>query len=250
MLWAPETVLAAFLVFCRIGGCLIVMPGFSSTRIPMRIRLFLALAVSLALTPVLFDAVRPYAGTAAPATMFAAILAESLTGFLIGFLARLFFLALETIGAVVTQALGLAAIPGMGIEDGEAHATMTTLFTLTAVTLMFVTDQHWLILRGLLASYETLPPGQGFDIQRDLIAIADQLTAVFLVVLRIGAPFIIYSMLVNFAVGITNKLTPQIPVFFVAMPFVTAGGMFLLYYTVVEFMRAFTAAFASWAASG
>ena len=38
-----------FLAFCRIGGCLMLMPGFSSARIPMRVRLFVAMAASAAL---------------------------------------------------------------------------------------------------------------------------------------------------------------------------------------------------------
>jgi flagellar biosynthetic protein FliR len=47
----PEIVLATFLLFCRIGACLMVMPGFSSPRVPMRVRLFVAIAVTLALAP-------------------------------------------------------------------------------------------------------------------------------------------------------------------------------------------------------
>ena len=37
-----DTIVAAFLVFARVGACLLVMPGISSPRIPMQIRLFLA----------------------------------------------------------------------------------------------------------------------------------------------------------------------------------------------------------------
>ena len=34
----PDTVLHAFLIFCRIGACLMLMPGFSSPRVPVRFR--------------------------------------------------------------------------------------------------------------------------------------------------------------------------------------------------------------------
>ena len=33
-----------FLAFCRIGGCLMLMPGFSNPRIPVQVRLFMAFA--------------------------------------------------------------------------------------------------------------------------------------------------------------------------------------------------------------
>ena len=41
--------------------------------------------------------------------------------------------------------------------------------------------------------------------------------------------------MVNFAIGVTNKLTPQIPVYFIATPFVMLGGLFLLLLTVHDF---------------
>src|SRR6202022_1602932 len=34
-----ETILTVFAVFCRVGGCLLIAPGFSSSYIPPRIRL-------------------------------------------------------------------------------------------------------------------------------------------------------------------------------------------------------------------
>src|SRR5690606_31883263 len=48
-----DAVLSTFLLFCRIGGCLMLMPGFASPRVPAQIRLFIAIAVTLALAPLL-----------------------------------------------------------------------------------------------------------------------------------------------------------------------------------------------------
>jgi len=43
-----DAVLAAFVLFCRIGGCLMLMPGFSNQRVPRNVRLFIAFSVTLA----------------------------------------------------------------------------------------------------------------------------------------------------------------------------------------------------------
>ena len=48
-----NAVLTAFILFCRVGGCLMLMPGFSSPRVPMMVRLFLCFAITLALVPFL-----------------------------------------------------------------------------------------------------------------------------------------------------------------------------------------------------
>lgn len=243
-----ESVLAVLLIFCRIGACLMLMPGFSSSRIPVKVRLFLALSVTLALTPLLIDTVRPLAASGDPASLLAVIGTELLTGFMIGLLGRLFFLALQTIAVAASQAMGLSAMPGLAVEEDEQLPPIAALFSLTAVTIMFITDQHWLILGGLVDSYATLPPAEGFNVQAGLIDVVDQTSAVFVVVLRIGSPFLIYSIVVNLAVGITNKLSPQIPVFFIAMPFVTAGGLVLLMLIAREFTAGFADAFGQWAA--
>ena len=70
------------------------------------------------------------------------------------------------------------------------------------------------------------------------------------VALRIGSPFIIYSIIVNFTIGVTNKLMPQLPVFFIATPFVLIGGLFLLLMTAPDFIEHFEAAFAAWLLEG
>jgi flagellar biosynthetic protein FliR len=238
--------LAAFAIFCRVGGCLLIAPGFSSSQIPARIRLFVALAVSLAVTPLLLAAVRPAVGDGAPATLFPLIFAELATGLLIGFIARVFFMALQTVTAFMTQAIGLSAIPGTLVgDDLEQVPALTAFFNLSATTLMFVLGLHIELMRGLIDSYTAIPPA-GFAARIALVGVADQITAAFLVALRIASPFVIFSVVVNFALGVANKLTPLIPVFFIGMPFVLAGGLLLILITVREFLVLFEAAFADW----
>ena len=53
---ASTTVLAVFLIFCRIGTCMMVAPGFSRANIPIQVRLFLAVTVSLMFVCVLLAA--------------------------------------------------------------------------------------------------------------------------------------------------------------------------------------------------
>ena len=245
-----DTILAAFVLFCRIGGCLMLMPGFSSPRVPIQVRLFLAIAVTFALAPLVLPAVAPAVAGASPFALARLIASETLTGALIGLLGRLFFLALQTMATAASMAIGFSTMPGAPIEDTEPVGPMVSLITLTATVLLFLMEGHWEILRGLAVSYRTLPPSDGFAGQFGLIQIADRLAESFLLTLRITSPFIIYSIVVNLAVGITNKLTPSIPVYFIALPFVLAGGLFLLYVTIGEMLRQFLAGFTAWLAGG
>lgn len=246
----PETFLAVFLIFCRVGGCLLVVPGFSSVRIPPQIRLFIALAVSLALSPMLIGKFQASLKDQLPVTTLGWIFSETLTGFLIGLLGRVFFLALQTMMTAITMAIGFGAIPGTPIEETEPMSALGSLIMMVATALIFLSDLHWELFRGLIASYSRLPPGETFGAQIALVQLADQITAAFVLALRISSPFIAYSVIVNLAVGITNKLTPTIPVYFLATPFILVGGFFILYFLFNEFMLLFMAGFVSWLTRG
>jgi flagellar biosynthetic protein FliR len=243
-------VLSVFILFCRIGFCLMLMPGFSSERVPVNVRLFLALSITLALTPVLSPDVQPSFIHASPMELVRLILSESAIGFLIGFLGRIFFIALETLANAIAMGVGLTSALGAPIDENEPLPAISTLITFTVTTLFFVMDLHWEVVRGLVASYHALPVANGFGTQFSLIQVADCLAKAFFLALRVSSPFIVFSVIVNFAVGLTNKLVPQIPVYFISTPFVVAGGLFLLYFANKQFMELFMGGFQMWLRSG
>jgi flagellar biosynthetic protein FliR len=242
---APDTILAVFAIFCRVGACLMVAPGFSSSQVPTRARLFVALAVSLALSALLVDTIRPAVADGSPVGLVSVIFTELAIGLFLGFLIRLLFAALQFIAIAITQSIGLSALPGTVIEETDQIPPLATLFTVTATTLMFVAGLHGELLRGLVQSYAAIPPGRPFQAQPMLIDVANRAGTIFVAALRIGSPFIVFSVLVNFAIGVTNKLTPQIPVFFIATPFMIMGGLVLLLFTVHDFFAYFMIALTS-----
>jgi flagellar biosynthetic protein FliR len=136
------------------------------------------------------------------------------------------------------------------MEDGQAHPALATLFMVTATALFFAGDQHVAVIAALADSYGAMPPGSGFVPRIGLSEVVDQLSETFFIALRLSSPFLILSLVLNFAIGVVNKLVPQIPVFFIAMPFVTAAGLFLLFEVMQEMMAGFLGAFAAWLAGG
>ena len=76
-----------------------------------------------------------------------------------------------------------------------------------------------------MASYDVMPVGADFNARLALKQIADVLGELFRLALRIASPYVIYALVVNLALALVNRLTPQVQVFFVATPFVAAGGL-------------------------
>jgi flagellar biosynthetic protein FliR len=246
----PRAAIGAFVLFCRIGGCLMLAPGFSNTQIPAQVRLFVALAITLTLTPLLLERVPVAALGDDPILTLRMIVVESLVGGTIGVLARLFYFALEALAVGAATMLGFTSPSGFQIEGDEPMAPLATLISLAAIALLFAANLHWELLRGLVASYDVVPVGADFNARLALKQIADVLGESFTLALRIASPYVIYALVVNLALALVNRLTPQVQVFFVATPLVAAGGLLLLYFTIKPAIEAFISGFGVWLISG
>jgi len=243
-----DSVLVTFIVFCRIGACLMLVPGYSSVNVPAQVRLFIALVTTFALAPILIGVLRPLTDNAAPLTLALLICSELLIGSVIGLGGRVFFLALQTMATMIANAIGLSSIPGTPMADTDPAPAVVPLIMVSVTTLFFMTDQHWQVLRGLMNSYDVWQPGSRIGASMALDQLVARLSQAFVLTLRITSPFIVYSVIVNLAVGLLNKLTPAVPVFFISVPFVLFGGFLLLYLTSDELLTQFMLGVSSWLA--
>lgn len=234
-------VLAAILVFARVGACLMVMPGLSSPRVPLSLRLFLSLACALAVLPMLLPRFELVLQGAEPWTLARFLLSEMMIGAMIGLLAQVYFWALQFMANMVAMAIGFSGAPGDAIVEHEPQAVLATIITFSALLLFFATDMHLELFRGLLSSYAVIPVDGSFRPDSALADLTDALSAAFIGTLRIAAPFIVFAILVNVAIGLINKLTPAIPVYFISMPFVLGGGLLLIYFLLPEMLQFFVA---------
>lgn len=236
---ALETVvLAAFLAFCRIGACFMLMPGFSSVRIAMHVRLFAAIAVTWALLAHLWDVIVP--GVSRQLDLLLVLVAsELLIGATIGLVTRFYTLALQFAGAAIAMTSGFGGMAGAAVDEAEPQQPLVVIITTCALLLLFALDFHHEIFRALIASYQVAPIGGLFDAQGALIDLTDTLSQSFYLTLRLASPFLAYAILANLAVGLVNKLAPQIPVYFVSMPFIIAGALTMLYFGVAILLSLF-----------
>lgn len=239
---AEAIVLAAFVAFCRVGGCFLLMPGLASVRVPVQIRLFVAIAATGALLVHLWDQILPLIDRR-PQILAPMIVSELMIGALIGLMARLYMMALQFIGAGVAMLIGYGGMAGPGIEEAEPQAALASIISFSALLLLFVFDFHHEIVRALVASYTVAPLNVFFNPQAALVDIADTLSEAFFMVLRLGSPFVAYAILVNLTIGFVNKLVPQIPVYFISLPFVIAGGLIIIYFGAGSMLALFADSF-------
>ncbi len=245
-----DALLGVFIIFCRTGACLMTLPGFSSQHIPIRIRLYVAFAATVVLTPLLWTLVLPIIASASFSKIFSLILGELLIGSLIGLSARLFFLALETMATSIAMTIGLGNLLGSAVADVDASPAVASFIVLCATVLIFVSDQYLQIIEGLFSSYGTMPISGGAETASMAKFYLQALEQSFLLALRISSPFLLFGLVTNFGFGLLNRMVPQVPVYFVSAPFLIALGLYLLAEISHDFFMSFSSQFGSWLISG
>jgi len=227
-----------------------VMPGFSTQRIPMKIRLFIAIAISLALAPILLSMVEGRTLEATSAGLTRMIAAEVFKGITIGLMGQMFMLSLQFSASAIAMFVGMGTMPGTPIEGSVPVPALVSLLTLTATVLIFLTDLHLEVIRALLASYDVSAVGEMPLMRMQLNEIVEKLSTAMFLAMRVCAPFLIYAVIANLAIGLTNKLTPQIPIYFISLPFVLFGGLFLLFFVSDDMLQLFMQGFSQWLYNG
>lgn len=218
-----------FVVFCRVGACIMTMPGYSTPHIPIQARLFLALAVSMSITPLVQTIAGRVGDVHAPAVLAVLILAELLAGALMGLLGRIVFSAVQVAGSAMSQLSGFSGLALTDDGSGELSTELGALLSATVLTLLFVLDFHVDVVMALVESYVALPFGILSDPAKALDLLAGAVATAFALAVRIAAPFIVAGVVINFAFGLVNKIAPQVPAIFISAPFVIAAGIYIFH---------------------
>ena len=226
--WASVELFRTLLVFVRISAAMLLLPGFGEPSVPARMRILAGLAVALTVSPSIDG--MPQA-TPTGAAIGYAVVAEAVGGALLGALCRTLVSAVTTGGQIISQAIGLTNIftPGMSFDQSP---TIGAALYAGVIAIMFASGGHHAILRGLVESYQLLPPGH-FP---NPAASARVMVAAGVRSLRlagqISLPFLVLALLFNTSLAAANRALPAIPLFMVANPLWVALGLYLLAATV------------------
>ena len=214
------------LLFGRIGGMIMLLPGFGEPSVPGRIRLAFALAVAIALGPAPASNVPPPADSAMG--MAFQVGAEVLIGVLLGGAARMLVSALATAGQIVGMEMGISFAQTADPTATGSGQLVAVFLGVMGVALIFTTGLHHMFLQGVAGSYEVISIG-GQPPVGDAAQLALEATATsFRVGFQMAVPLLVAGMLFRVGMGVLSRLIPQIQVFFVALPLQIMGGLVVL----------------------
>jgi flagellar biosynthetic protein FliR len=233
----PVLAAAFMLTFARIGAMVMLLPGFGETNIPVRVKLAIALLLTLIILPL--HRTDYHIDMGSIASVLTLMMYEIFIGILLGATARVTLAALQVAGAIIAQQIGLGFVTSVDPTQGEQGVLVGNFLTLLGVTLLFATDTHHLVIAALNDSYKIFSPGESVA-GGDIAALATRaFTAAFRIGLQLSAPFLVFGLVFNIGLGVLARLMPQMQVYFVGVPLSIFAGLLILALVLAAMMGTF-----------
>jgi flagellar biosynthesis protein FliR len=222
----PALAATFMLVFARVGAMVMLLPGFGESNIPVRIKLGIALLLTLIILPLHRAAYQ--IDLTSMSSLGVLMVHEIVIGIVLGATARVTLSALAVAGSVIAQQLGLGFVTAVDPTQGQQGLLIGNFLTILGMTLLFATDSHHLVISALNESYRIFSPGEVMP-SGDVAALATRAFATaFKIGMQLSAPFLVFGLVFNIGLGVLARLMPAMQVYFVGVPLSIMAGFLIL----------------------
>lgn len=218
--------------FIRIAALVMVMPVLGGTFVPNRVRIMLALALTVVIAPVLGE--QP----ALELMSFSGVMMmvrEVLLGIAIGFVVQLVFDAIALGGQIISMSMGLGFAVFVDRQHGVSIPVLGQLFMMLGMLLFLSLDGHLTMIRLLADSFQILPIGGGGLSQAALGEILQWAGQVFVIAAKIALPAITALVCVNLSFGVMSRAAPTLNLFAVGFPIAMLLGFVVIFLSMENF---------------
>ena len=230
-------VLHLFLIFARMSVVLMLMTGVSAGYIPVRIRLILALMITILILPIVQDTLPLQPDT--PAELVKLIVIEVIIGGFIGGLIQILMAALDMAGHMMSMAVGLMNAFVQDPVAEQQSAIIIGFLNLVAIALIFIIGLHHVMIMAIVDSYSLFQVGAPLFSEDMLSMIVSLMVQTFHMAIRLAAPLVVFEMIFQVTSGILSRLSPQLNVFFVVLPGKIMLGVAILMIVIPTLMLTF-----------
>ncbi len=217
---------AVFWPLVRVLALFSVAPVLSHRAAPLRIKVALAVAVTIVLAPTLSA---PPIDDALTAPGMALLAQNVAIGVVIGFTVRMVFAALELAGEVVGLQTGLSFAGFFNPAAGAAQTAVSSFLSLVTLLMFIAIDGHLMLIYALGESFRLFPLTGDTALPLSFDQVVRLGGEIFALGLKVALPFVAVAMLVNVIVGVAARVAPQLNIFAVGFPMTTLVGLSMLF---------------------
>jgi flagellar biosynthetic protein FliR len=219
----PADIYHAGLIFVRVGAMIMLLPAIGETVVPPRIRLSLALMLTLCLGPIAGPTLPPLPLTLGD--MGGQVFKELFVGLMLGGLMQIMQMALDVAGEIMAIQTTLAFSQTANPNEARPGATLASFLGLIGVALIFATNLDHLFIGAIARSYTLFPPTKPPQINDAAMLAVSTVAQAYALGVQLAAPVIVFSIIFNIASGLIGRLMPQFQIFFAATPLSVLLGL-------------------------
>lgn len=216
----------------RISSFFMAVPMIGTQLVPARIRLGLALILTMLIAPLL-PAMPVYDGLSPEVILL--VVQQLLIGTALGFMVQLLFQLFVIAGQLVASQMGLGFASTSDPANGVSVVVMSQLYLMIVMMLFLAMDGHLVMIEVIVASFEMIPVG-GMLPAAVLWQVVSAASWMFAGALLLALPAVIALLVVNFAFGIMTKAAPQLNIFAIGFPFTMMFGLFITWVSLSGFL--------------
>jgi flagellar biosynthesis protein FliR len=214
---------AMTLALVRISGVVLFAPFFSSNALPARTKAVFVLAVAYLLAPVVASL-----PSARAEITFTAILGELAVGLVYGLSLTLLNEMLLFAGQIAGVQFSFSLVNLMDPSSPIETPLLGEIFQLMGTLVLLAAGLDRILLASLVRSFRAVPLGTYALAPATGLAIVRAAGGVFVAALELAAPVLAATMLVEIAVALMGRLSPQLPVMNLTVPMKTLTGFVVL----------------------
>jgi flagellar biosynthetic protein FliR len=230
---------AMVLVLVRVSGMVAFAPFFSSTALPLRTKAVFVGAVAYLLAPLV--AALPQAQVTLG---FSALLGELAVGLVYGLTLTLLTEMMLFAGQIAGVQFSFSAVNLMDPTSSIQTPLLGDLFQLMGTLVVIAAGFDRIMLASMVRSFRVVPLGSYAMAPNTALAIVRAAGGIFLAAVELAAPILAATMMVEVAVSLLGKLSPQLQVMHLTVPLKTLTGFVLLTGSLALWPRFIEARFA------
>jgi flagellar biosynthetic protein FliR len=216
-----------FLVAARIFGLGMQAPFFSAKSMPAQVRATLIVALAtmyvIVMRPVVPDV---------PQNNFMysiALIQEIMIGAMFGFCVSIISSAIQAAGEIIDVQMGMSMVMLFNPQTKSQSSAMGKLFFQIELTVFILAQGHLYLLSAFFDTFQTVPIGSfNFGSGIVMAEFIHTVSKIFYVSLKLALPVLVVLFIIDFSLGITNKVSPQINVLELNFAMKPTTGMMIL----------------------
>ncbi len=221
----------------RIASFMMIVPVLGTRIVPARVRLILALLMTVAVAPTL-----PQVPPVDPLSLAAVriIMQQVFIGLAMGFSVILLFQLFVVAGQMFAMQMGLGFASMVDPVNGVTVTAMSQVYLIMVTLLYLSMNGHLVVFEVVIESFRLIPISSGALADLSWWYLASRISWMFASALTVALPIITALLIVNISFGVATRAAPQMNIFSLGFPITVILGLVIYWLTISGMLPPFT----------